>query len=72
MKKNLIALLPVILTLAVLVTGIGWLWHSLDQDQEQTFQVIESGQVEETDAPEMCDTNDEDVCLVSSPLGATP
>jgi len=71
MKKNLITLLPVHLTLAVLAMGIGWLWHDMDKGQAETFRVIESGQAE-TDVLEMCDTSREDTChAASSPLSAT-
>ena len=43
MKKNFLTLLPLLLVMAVLALGILWLGYSLKQDQQQAFQVVESG-----------------------------
>jgi len=43
MKKNFLTLLPLFLVMAVLAFGVLWLGYSFKQDQQQAFQVVESG-----------------------------
>ncbi len=71
MKKSFLALLPILITASILVFGICWLGYSFNKDQEQTFHVIESGQVEiEASEPETCSPN-ENVCMASTNLLST-
>ena len=47
MKKSIITLLPLLLVIAALALGILWLGYSFKQDQQQAFQVVESGWAEQ-------------------------
>ena len=69
--KKFLTILPLLITAVVLATGIIWLGFSFQEDQKQTFHVIESGRTEVPLEADTCAPS-ESVCMASTtPLGTT-